>query len=308
MAQLPLNTLPAFRAVARRGQVRAAAEDLHLTHSAVSQQIRVLEQQLGVALFERRQQRVHLNAAGQALLQAVEPALDQLAQGMAAARAAAGLAAQMLRLSVVPSFAQRWLLPRMRRWRAQHPALVLELHASQQLVDLASGDYDAAIRQGVGPWRGMSAHRLFDSPLVALASPEVAEGLLAAGDGCLNALADAPLLGDAAIWARWFALAGLKHAPRPAASFNDAGLMLQAAEQGLGVALARDLLAADALLDGRLVQVSPLALPDESAQPLWLVHAPGREDDPAIHALARWLQAELAASQRQLGELTARRA
>jgi len=113
MSRLPLNTLPAFRTVARLQNLRAAAESLHLTHSAVSQQIRGLEEQLGFALFERRGRRVVLNPAGEALLRSVEPALAQLDDGVQAAAAAASGSAQRLRLTTLPSFAQRWLLPRM---------------------------------------------------------------------------------------------------------------------------------------------------------------------------------------------------
>jgi len=115
MTRLPLNTLSAFRAVAELQNVRAAAEILHLTHSAVSQQIRVLEEQLGFDLFERRGRRVLLNPAGQALFRSVQGALTQLDDGVQAAAAAGRGAAQRLRVTMLPSFAQRWLLPRMGR-------------------------------------------------------------------------------------------------------------------------------------------------------------------------------------------------
>ena len=134
--RLPLHTLPTFRVAARRQNLRATAEELHLTHSAVSQQIALLEQQLGVPLFDRRGRGVVLNAAGEALLRAVEPALDGIAQGAQAARLAGRVEQQLIRLTVLPSFAQRWLLPRMGRWRERHPELQLEVHASHRLVDL----------------------------------------------------------------------------------------------------------------------------------------------------------------------------
>jgi LysR family glycine cleavage system transcriptional activator len=290
--------MPTFRAVAERANLRAAAQALHLTHSAVSQQIRALEDQLGFPLFDRRGRRVVLNEAGAALLPAVQAALDGLVDGVALARAAAGGIGHTLRLSTLPSFAQRWLLPRMARWRARHPALALELHTSQDLVDLARDGYDAAVRQGLGPWRGLQAEPLFDSPLIAVGAPAAADRVHGRGAA---ALADEPLLGDAALWARWFRLDGdAPRSVRPVASFNDAGLMLQAAEQGLGIALARDLLAADALHEGRLRQLSPLALPDRSAQPLWLVYPARLAQSPALEALRDWLHDELALSRRQL--------
>lgn len=296
--RLPLQLLPTFCTVARAPTLRAAAEQLHLTHSAISQQVKLLEDQLGTPLFDRRGRRLVLNAAGEALLEAAEDALSRLHRGAAAARAAGGLGAQTLRLTTIPSFAQRWLLPRMARWRAAHPAIVLELHTSQHVVDLVRDGFDAALRQGAGPWKGMQAERLFDSPLVAVGTPAAAARLQGRG---VEALAQEPLLGDAGTWGRWFALAGLGAPPRPVASFNDAGLMLQAAEQGLGITLARDLLAADALREGRLCRLSALSLEDETSQPLWLVYPPG-DTGAGIAALRDWLAGELEASRRWLLE------
>src|SRR5512144_3276773 len=246
MARLPLNTLAAFRAVAEVQNLRAAAESLHLTHSAVSQQVRGLEDQLGFDLFERRGRRVVLNAAGAALLRSVRVALAQLEDGVQAAAAARSGAAQRLRVTVLPSFAQRWLLPRIGRWRERHAALALEIAASQRLVDLQREGFHAAVRQGHGPWVGLESERLFHSPtpLIIVGSPNAARRLLGTQP---EALAREPLLGDGELWERWFAAAGLRTRVVPVASFNDAGLMLQAAEQDLGLALGRDVLAADAL-------------------------------------------------------------
>lgn len=291
--RLPLQLLPTFCTVARQPNLRAAAGALHLTHSAISQQIKLLEDQLGTPLFDRRGRRLVLNAAGEALLEAAEPALARLQQGAAAARAAAGGERQTLRISTIPSFAQRWLLPRMARWRERHPGLVLELHTSQGLVDLRRDGFHAAVRQGHGPWKGLAAERLFDSPLVPVAAPEAAARLAGATPA---ALAEEPLLGDAGIWGRWFAQAGHPVSVRPVASFNDAGLMLQAAEQGLGVTLARDLLVADALREGRLVRLQGPALDDDSVLPLWLVYPPELQHMDAIDALRRWLGDQLAES------------
>ncbi len=164
MSRLPLNTLPAFRTVAELQNLRAAAEVLHLTHSAVSQQIRGLEEQLGFELFERRGRRVLLNPAGQALLRSVQSALTQLDDGVQAAGAAASGSAQRLRVTMLPSFAQRWLLPRMGRWRERHPDLALEIEASPRFVDLQAEGFHAAVRAGRGPWAGLESEQLFESP------------------------------------------------------------------------------------------------------------------------------------------------
>src|SRR6185295_13285945 len=181
MSRLPLHMLPAFRAVAELQNLRAAAETLHLTHSAVSQQIRGLEEQLGFELFERRGRRVVLNSAGQALLRSVQAALALLDDGVQAAAAANSGTAQRLRMTVLPSFAQRWLLPRMGRWRERHPDIALEIDASQQLVDLQREGFHAGLRVGRGPWPGMEAESLFDKPmLIVVGSPAAARRLLGA--------------------------------------------------------------------------------------------------------------------------------
>src|SRR5437870_6250631 len=206
MARIPLQTLPTFRSVARLANLRAAAEELHLTHSAVSQQIRNLEEQLGFALFERRGRRVVLNPAGEALLRSVEPALAQLSDGVQAAAAAASGSAQRLRVTTVPSFAQRWLLPRMARWRERHPNLALEIDASQQLVDLPREGFHAALRQGKGPWPGLETVRLFESPMpiIVVGSPDAARRLEGKPP---DALTKEPLLGAAGPWHQWFSAA-----------------------------------------------------------------------------------------------------
>lgn len=293
MARLPLNTLPTFRAVARLQNLRAAAHELHLTHSAVSQQIKLLEDQLGLQLFDRRGRGLAINAAGLALLPAVEAALDRLSQGQLAAEAAAKGRAHVLRLTVLPSFAQRWLLPRMGLWRERHPDITLDVHASQQVVDLHRDGFHAALRVGVGPWRGLHADRLTDSALIAVAAPARA-ARLPMGDH--RAIAAEPLLGPSGEWERFLALCGCDLRGKTVADFNDAGLMLQAAEQDLGIALARELLAADSLRTGRLVRVSPMSLEDSDAATYWFAYPTELADWPPLLALRRWLLEEMANS------------
>ena len=301
MARLPLHTLPAFRTVAELQNLRAAAEVLHLTHSAVSQQIRGLEEQLGIQLFERRGRRVLLNPAGEALLRSTRAALAQLDDGVQAAVAAATGSAQALRVTVLPSFAQRWLLPRIGRWRERHPQLALEIDASAQVVDLQREGFHAALRYGTGPWPGLESERLFefDQPmrLIVVASPATARRLQRAPP---EALARESLLGERELWERWFAAAGLSIKVTPVAVFNDAGLMLQATEQDLGLALSRELLAADALADGRLSRVSDLSLAYEPTHTYHLVYPPSVRDWPPLAALRQWLRDELEISRKAL--------
>lgn len=295
MARIPLQTLASFLVVARTGNLRAAAEEVHLTHSAVSQQLRLLETQLGFELFDRRARRIVLNAAGAALQRSVGPALEQIDDGVRSAAAAAAGAHLRLRVTVLPSFAQRWLLPRMGAWRELHPDIALELHASQQVIDLQREGFHAALRQGHGNWPGLRAEPLINSPRVPVGSPQAAQRLLGQDAA---ALAHEPLLGNTAMWERWFALAGQRVRVNPVASFNDAGLMLQAAEQNLGIALAREVLAADALRERRLIRLSTLALPELGHDAYWLVYPDKLHDWPPLKALRSWLHSQLEQSQR----------
>ncbi|WP_033473711.1 LysR substrate-binding domain-containing protein [Bordetella bronchiseptica] len=293
MSRLPLNVLPLFRVVADLQNLRAAALQLHLTHSAVSQQIRTLETQLGFALFDRRARRLVLNPAGQALLRATEPALALLDEGVQAAAAAAAGSGLRLRISVLPSLAQLWLLPRMARWHAHHPDIALEIETSQQVVDLHREGFHAALRFGRGPWAGQQSEPLFDTPtrMILVAAPATARRLAGADP---QRLAHEPLLGEQGLWQAWFQAAGVRATIKPVALFNDAGMLAQAAEQNLGLALVRELLAADALAAGRLVRLSPLAIAAEQRQTFHLVYRPELSDWPPLQALRQWLHDELA--------------
>ncbi|MDM4764592.1 LysR substrate-binding domain-containing protein [Pelomonas sp. SE-A7] len=303
MIRLPLQYLAAFRAAAQAENLRAAAEKLFLTHSAVSQQIRALETQLGFELFERQGRRIRLNAAGHTLLAGVERAYAELEQSLQAAAAMHGQAQRSLRVTVLPSFAQRWLMPRLGRWSARHPEIALELHASQQLVDLEREGFHLALRQGRGPWTGMVNEALFESPFLPVAAPGLAHRLIGAPPA---QLAGEMLLGDAALWMSWFEAAGSPQRVTPVASFNDAGLLLQAAEQGMGIALCRELLAADALLDGRLVRLSAPCMLDNEQRSYHLVYPPALRDDPALRAFCDWLKSEIAQSRAALSGSPAR--
>lgn len=299
--RFPLHYLAAFRAAAQTENLRAAAESLHLTHSAVSQQIRGLESALGFEVFTRQGRRLVLNPAGQALQRAVAKVFAELQAGVLAATQAHGKTAQTLRITVLPSFAQRWLMPRLLRWQALQPCISLDLHTSQQVVDLERAGYQIGLRVGRGPWPGLVTEPLFHSPLIAVAAPVLAHKLIGR---TAAALVDEPLLGDADEWQEWFAGAGTPARPVVVASFNDAGVLLQASEQGMGVALARELLAADALLDGRLVRVHAHAMDLDATRDYQIVYPDALRDDPAVRAFCDWLHAEIAALQQQLNEAT----
>jgi LysR family glycine cleavage system transcriptional activator len=301
MSRLPLNTLAAFRAVAELQNMRAAADKLHLTHSAISQQIRGLEEHLGFEVFDRRGRRVMLNPAGEALLRGVEGALSRLDEGVQAARAASAGEAEQIRVTVLPSFAHRWLLPRIARWREQH-AISLEIDASLRPVDLLREGFHAAVREGRGPWPGLESERIFDHRKIVVGSPAAAKRLAGAP---VEAFAREPLLGEDVMWKDWFAAAGLSIEVRPVAVFNDAGLMLQAAEQDLGIAVSRELLAADALVAGRLVRLSPIVITHPDVRPYHFVYPPHLAKWPPLLSIKRWLHEELERSRGELARLEA---
>jgi LysR family glycine cleavage system transcriptional activator len=213
------------------------------------------------------------------LLRHVAPALAQVDDGVQAAAAAAAGAVQGLRVTMLPSFAQRWFLPRLGLWRERHPGIAIEIEASANIIDLQRDGFHAAIRTGCGPWPGLVQERLYDTPtpFVAVASPAVARE---------------PMLGDVEVWERWFAAAGVRTRVTPVASFNDVGLMLQAAEQGHGLAVVRELLAADALRDGRLARLFDVSVVLEGVQPYSLVYPPALQDWPPLVALRDWVRHE----------------
>lgn len=302
MARLPLNAFATFRTVAELQNLRAAADQLHLTHSAVSQQMRGLEEQIGFALFERRGRRIVLNAAGAALLRGVQGALERLDEGVQSARAVSSGEAQVLRVTVLPSFAHRWLLPRIARWRERHPSLALEIDASLRPVDLVREGFHAAVREGRGPWPGLASERLFDHRKIIVGSPAAAKRL--AGQP-VESFAREPLLGEDVMWKDWFAAAGLAIEVRPVAVFNDAGLMLQAAEQDLGIAVSRELLAADALVAGRLVKLSPIVITHPDVRPYHFVYPPHLAQWAPLASLKAWLHDELERSRATLDSIAA---
>jgi LysR family glycine cleavage system transcriptional activator len=295
MSRIPLNVLPTFVAAAQLQNLRLAAASLHLTHSAVSQQIAGLEERLGFRVFDRVGRGIVLNAAGQALLRSVEPALDRIREGVQAATIASCGEGQPLRLTMLPSFAQRWFLPRIASWYAQHPDIPLEIDASNELVDLSREGFHAGLRTGDGPWPGMISERLYDgpTPLIAVGSPDAARRLAGQPPA---AVARESLLGDPELWAGWFNAAGVVARAAPVARFNDLSLMLQAAEHGLGLAVAREMFAADALRSGRLVKLFDVSFIHEGASSHKLVYPAALQGWPPLKALRAWLRAELESS------------
>ena len=289
----PLKALRAFEAAFRHESFLAAARELNVTPSAVSHQIKLLEDVLGQPLFRRDVRAVSPTPAARAAYPGIRRGFEELAGAIDRIRPAKP---GPLVLSCVPSFAMKWLIPRLER---QPAGLQVQIVATRDRADLIAGDADMAIRFGMGNYPGLAAQRLFDEMVVPLAAPSLlADGLPLEGprDLCRftllhdDSMAFDPLAPD---WRSWFAAAGfpdldVADGPRFTASEN----VLQAAIAGAGVALGRWSMAADDIDAGRLVV---LFGPSLSLQPAYyLLAAPGRAETPECRRFRDWLLGEFA--------------
>lgn len=291
-----MHALRAFEAAARHLSFSRAAEELHLTHGAVSHALRAMEVELGTALFRRKGNAMLLTDAGQRLALHVRDALARLARGLEEARAAGTGRANrpVLTVSMLPAFAARWLLPRLGDFYALHPGIDVVLHASPVLMDLAREGVDLAIRYGPGRWPGLEADRLLNEVIFPVCSPAFLErhplrepaDLLGGGVTLLRDLRQP--------WRDWFRQVGLDAAePTQGPAFNDAGLLLAAAAAGQGVALARGRLAGGELAEGRLTRLFADAARAEFAY--YLVRPADAAPAPEVLALMEWLKEQAAA-------------
>jgi LysR family glycine cleavage system transcriptional activator len=295
--QIPATaTLRAFDAVARRGSLARAADEMNLTHGALSHHIRGLEDRLGVRLFERHSDGMRLTPEGRALAGRVAEALRLLEGAFEDRRSPVHPSA--LSVSVLPAFADRWLLPRLGGFLAAHPGVEIRVRPSTALVDLGPEGIDVAIRYGAGPWPELESEFLMAERVFPVCAPGLAPAAADPGaDGAAGpaALSSMVLLRNARQpWLPWFRAAGLPW-PEPASgpAFEDAGLLLRAAAAGLGVALAREALVAADLAEGRLVRLFETAV--EEAHGYHAVWHPRRGGRPAARAFRAWLRAEATA-------------
>ncbi len=252
----PLPALRAFAALVRLGSMGAAAEQLHLTPGAVGHQIRALEELLGVALVDRRGRQLTLTEAGRRYGYQVRQALQDLADATERVRTPARQTNdQVVRVAVLPSFAQGWLLPRLPRFAKRHPQVRLVFHGSMDYADLGAGQVDCAIRFGHGQWPDAVVRPLMPDRLLLVASPQLL------GTKRLTTLAQLlrqPLLHSVESWASW--LSSMDPPPanlqRPPArmEFTDSTHLLEAVRLGLGAALTRRSIADHLLSRGEVVQ------------------------------------------------------
>ena len=287
-----LPALAAFAAAARRQNFAHAAEDLHLTASAVSHHVRRLEALLGVTLFQRHARGVSLTPEGRLLADAAGAALQDLESVLSTLRGAGR--EPRVRLTCLPSFASAWLIPRLPRFAAAHPAVRLTVDTDRALARFDPGGPDLGIRYGPGRWPGVAAQHLLDDSLFPVAAPTLpgVEALAAPRD-----IARLPLIADLAMegWREWFRAAGVRAVRgKEAHSFSDTHDALRAAAEGLGAALARRTLAAPMLDSGRLLRLPGPELPTRFAYHLvWPEH---RRLSTAAEAFVAWLQGEAAAA------------
>ncbi len=285
----PLNALRAFEAAARHLSFTRAADELHVTQTAISHQIKSLEERLRVRLFWRRPRGLLLTEAAQRYLPPVRDAFDRIA--VATAQLAATGSSGSLTVSVLPSFAAKWLVPRLGRFRAAHPDLDLRISASSQLIDFARDDVDVGIRMGRGSYPGLRVDRLFGESLVPVCSPELLRGpqpLRRPEDLRHHLLLHDD---DHSGWQLWLELAGVEGVDAGRGPiFTDSAMVVQAAAEGQGVALARSVLAAGDLAAGRLVRPFEVSVPYDLAY--YLVSPEPTAGQPKVSLFRAWLLAE----------------
>ena len=288
----PIQTLRAFEAAARHLSYSRAAQELSLTHGAISQHISRLERDLdGIRLFVREGQRMILTDAGQLLVLEIREGLMTLAAAFDKARARPRRSTRMLTVSVLPSLAAHWLVPKLSRFQQAHPDLDIAIRPTASLATLDGRDgVDLAIRYGAGSWPGLQCMKLMKSVVFPVCSPDLLKQAPVQTPADLSKI---PLLrSPRQKWLPWFLAAGLDWPePTHGALYDDAGLLLQAAASGQGVALAREALAADDLAAGRLVRVGQVEIEDSAS---WFIvwREPLLCERQDFDAFVRWLASE----------------
>ena len=295
----PLNALKAFEAAARSESITRAAEELSVTQGAVSQQVKALEATLGVKLFSRERQRLVITEAGREYLAVVRDALDRIAVGTE--RLVQRQSSGILTVSTSPDFAAKWLVYRLGRFAESHPEIDLRVSATADRIDFAREDVDLAVRHGDGNWVGLHVVRLCPEQLFPVCSPKLVSGrkrITEASD-----LLKFPLLrlDDWKTWMRWFEAAGVTDAVAHGPILNRASLLIDAAVDGQGVALARTVLAAWDIINGRLVR--PIDVSLKMSNTYWIVCPKVTSSVPKIATFRNWLLAEAAEDARRLNLL-----
>ncbi|MED5525239.1 MAG: transcriptional regulator GcvA [Pseudomonadota bacterium] len=287
----PLNALRAFEASARNSSFIAASQELHVTASAVSHQIKTLEEYLGVSLFSRSKRKVELTPAGEQYLTGIKHALDEIE--VATQRLTANQEANVVQISVAPNFLTRWLMPRMGRFQELYPDVELQINASMGLIDFNRASTDMAVYFGNGEWDDIEVHFLRKVMLVPVCSPR-----LLAGRMPLEKPED--LRHQTLIyvskrkyeWENWLHQAGVGHLkPKGSMQISSGQLATAAAQESLGVALADSTLTSREIASGRLVVPFDIQLDTHKA--FYLVYRKNRPLTAGMKAFKEWLMAEM---------------
>ncbi|MER8551941.1 transcriptional regulator GcvA [Mesorhizobium sp. M1217] len=286
----PLTTLPSFEAAARLLSFSKAAEELHVTHGAISRAIKNLEDQLGVQLFERGTRSVSLTAVGEPYARAVREVLDQLAAATAAATAR--YSSSTLNVSTSDGFAGRWLVPRLYRFHRAHGDIDVRVSTSGKLTNFLGDGIAVAVRYGSGNYAGLTSEFLTGEEVFPVCSPKLLEGahpLRTPQD-----LKHHTLIRDSfpIDWATWLASAGVEGVdPQSGITFDSATFAMESAAQGEGVVLGRTMLVAADLAAGRLVRPFGHALKSPSS--FYLVYPPAAIRQRKVRAFRDWLLSEV---------------
>jgi LysR family transcriptional regulator, glycine cleavage system transcriptional activator len=296
----PLNALKAFEAAARHESFTRAADELCVTQGAVSQQVKALEAELAIKLFNRERQRLVITEAGRDYLTVIRDALDRIAVGTEKLleRQNAGV----LTVSTSPDFASKWLVHRLGHFAEAHTGIDLRVSATLHHVDFAREEVDLAVRHGDGNWPGLDTVKLCSEQLFAACSPK-----LLSGRRRVSRPADIlklPLIHTESRtdWTRWLQAAGIAdaqvtHGP----VLNRASMAIDAAINGQGIALARTTLAAFDLINGRLVR--PFAEALRLSKSYWIICPKATATLPKIVTFREWLLTEVASDNRQLRKM-----
>ncbi len=285
-----LNGLRAVETVARLGSLAAAATELNVSASAVSQQVKRTEKQLGQALFERTAAGLVPTEFGKTFTARLGAGFRELTQAVAMADEAS---ACTLVVSVAPAFASKWLLPRLSRHFSRHPNVLLRIDASARIADLDHSDIDIAIRLGDGKWPEGDAELLLAQEVFPVCAPSIAAKLRTIEDLAQTcAITDERAMIN---WESWFEAAGVEPVTfQKGARFTDPMLCLESAIAGHGVMLAWQLLTADALADGRLV--APFGVRAQSGLGYWLVTSATKRESRKVRDFKAWIREEIEAT------------
>jgi len=297
----PLPSLRAFEAAARLGSFSRAAAELNMTPAAVSYQVKQLEVRLGTTLFRRFARRVELTESGAALAPAI---LDAFGAMRVAVAQAAERAQDELSITTLPTVGAAWLVPRLGRFKAHHPALRVRLDMTVPVADLGAFDFDVAIRSGLGAWPGLRSHFLMPNLFTPLCSPDLAAAAICFLEGNGPPV---PLMGRPNWWRMWLGAAGLADFDLDGALGTELcaeHLYVTAAIAGHGVAIASPIFFQREIAAGSLVM--PLDLVAADGRGYWLAYPRAQADSAKVGVFREWISAEAAVDLQAAEPLLAR--